>query len=86
MLVLTRRKNQSIVIGDNIIVTVLEVKNDQIRLGITAPRDVQVYREELLAELTDANKSAVLGDGAATSAPPAPKSGSSLFSRARRVA
>ncbi|MFN2539974.1 MAG: carbon storage regulator CsrA [Mycobacteriales bacterium] len=50
MLVLTRRKNQSIVIGDNIIVTVLEVKGDQIRLGITAPRDVQVYREELLSD------------------------------------
>ena len=49
MLVLTRRKNQSIVIGDGIIVTVLEVKGDQIRLGITAPRDVLVNREELLA-------------------------------------
>ena len=48
MLVLTRRKNQSIVIGDDIVVTVLEVKGDQIRLGITAPREVQVYREELL--------------------------------------
>jgi carbon storage regulator len=48
MLVLTRRKNQSIMIGADIIVTVLEVKGDQIRLGITAPRDVQVYREELL--------------------------------------
>lgn len=48
MLVLTRRKNQSIVIGDDIVVTVLEVKGEQIRIGITAPRDVQVYREELL--------------------------------------
>ena len=49
MLVLTRRKNQSIVIGEDIVVTVLEVKGDQIRLGITAPREVQVYREELLS-------------------------------------
>lgn len=48
MLVLTRRKNESIVIGDDIVVTVLEVKGEQIRLGITAPRDVQVYRQELL--------------------------------------
>ena len=86
MLVLTRRKNQSIVIGDQIIVTVLEVKNDQIRLGITAPRDVQVYREELLAELTDANKSAVLSEESGAAAPPVPKSGSSRFSRARRGA
>ena len=50
MLVLTRRKNQSIRIGDDITITVLEVKGDQIRLGITAPRDVQVFREELLGE------------------------------------
>ena len=50
MLVLTRRKNQSIVIGDEIVVTVLEVKGDQIRLGITAPREIQVYREELLSD------------------------------------
>ena len=86
MLVLTRRPNQSIMIGDDIVVTVLEVKGDQIRLGITAPRDVQVYREELLAALQDANRSAVLGDdaqlppvpkpgpGAATRRPPAPRS------------
>ena len=53
MLVLTRRKNQSIVIGDDIIVTVLDVKGDQIRLGITAPRDVQVNREELLVAAPD---------------------------------
>ncbi len=86
MLVLTRRKNQSIVIGDDIIVTVLEVKGDQIRLGITAPRNVQVYREELLAALTDANKSAVLTDGAAPLAPPAPPASASLFRRARHAA
>jgi carbon storage regulator len=86
MLVLTRRKNQSIVIGDQIIVTVLEVKGDQIRLGITAPRDVQVFREELLAELSEANRSAVLTDGAAQAAPPAPASGRLRLQRSRRVA
>jgi carbon storage regulator len=48
VLVLTRRKNQSIVIGDDVVITVLEVKGDQIRLGITAPREVQVFRQELL--------------------------------------
>ena len=77
MLVLTRRKNQSIVIGDDIVVTVLEVKGDQIRLGITAPRDVQVYREELLTALKDANTSAVLAEGAAPMAPPAPPASAS---------
>lgn len=72
MLVLTRRKNQSIVIGDDIVITVLEVKGDSIRLGITAPRDVQVYREELLAALSEANASAVLGEDAPAPAPAAP--------------
>ncbi|MGB8650448.1 MAG: carbon storage regulator CsrA [Mycobacteriales bacterium] len=86
MLVLTRRKNQSIVIGDGIIVTVLDVKGDQIRLGITAPRDVQVYREELLAALTDANTSAVLTEGAAPVVPPAPPRTASYLRRARRAA
>ena len=85
MLVLTRRKNQSIMIGDDIVVTVLEVKGDQIRLGITAPRDVQVYREELLADLSQANRSAVLAEGSATAAPPAPSTGSMRL-RSRRVA
>jgi carbon storage regulator len=86
MLVLTRRKNQSTVIGDQIVVTVLEVKGDQIRLGITAPRDVQVYREELLADLTQANRSAVLTEGAASAAPPAPGSALTSRMRTRRVA
>ena len=82
MLVLTRRKNQSIVIGDDIVVTVLQVKGDQIRLGITAPRNVQVYREELLAALKDANTSAVLSEGAAPMAPPAPPASASSSLRA----
>ncbi len=60
MLVLTRRPHQSIHIGDDIVVTVLEVKGDQIRIGISAPRDVQVHREEVLQALTQANRSAVL--------------------------
>lgn len=65
MLVLTRRPHQSIHIGDDIVVTVLEVKGDQIRIGINAPRDVQVHREEVLQALTQANRSAVLPAGAA---------------------
>jgi carbon storage regulator len=51
MLVLTRRANQSIVIGADVTVTVLEIRGDQIRLGITAPRDVTVHREEVWLEL-----------------------------------
>jgi carbon storage regulator len=47
MLVLTRKTNQSIMIGDDIEVSVLAVSRDKIRLGITAPRDVPVYRREV---------------------------------------
>lgn len=48
MLVLTRRINERIVIGENIVVTVLEVHGDQVRLGIDAPREIKVFREEVL--------------------------------------
>jgi carbon storage regulator len=47
MLVLTRKANQSIMIGDDIEVSVLAVSRDKIRLGITAPRDVPVFRKEV---------------------------------------
>ena len=65
MLVLTRRPNQSIVIGGNIVVTVLEVRGDQVRLGIKAPRDVDVHRDEVWAELQQANRAAALPSRAA---------------------
>lgn len=58
MLVLTRSENQSIKIGDEITVTVLEVRGDQVRLGINAPRSVDVHREEVYAALQRANRSA----------------------------
>jgi carbon storage regulator len=69
VLVLTRRPNQSIMIGDEIVITVLEVKGDQIRLGISAPRSVQVFREEVLIALQEANRSALMDPDAG---PPAP--------------
>ena len=78
MLVLTRRANQSIMIGHDIVVTVLEVRGDQVRLGIRAPRSVDVHREEVFATLQQANKAAATSprDLAALedSAPEAPAS------------
>ena len=56
MLVLTRSTNQSIMIGPDIVVTVLEVRGDNVRLGIEAPRSVAVYREEVIAQLEAADK------------------------------
>jgi carbon storage regulator len=47
MLVLSRKKNESIVIGDNVTVTVIEIRGDKVRLGIEAPRDVSVHRTEI---------------------------------------
>jgi carbon storage regulator len=58
VLVLTRRANQSIVIGDDVVVTVLEVRGDQVRLGIRAPRTISVHREEVFRELAEANRAA----------------------------
>ena len=62
MLVLTRAAKQSIVIGTDVVVTVLEVRGDQVRLGISAPRSVTVHREEVFAELEAANKEAASPD------------------------
>jgi carbon storage regulator len=52
MLVLTRKVNQSIIIGDNIEVVVLEVRGEQVRIGIKAPRDVQVHRKEIFDQIS----------------------------------
>lgn len=59
MLVLTRRAGESIVIGNDIVVTVLEVRNDQIRIGIAAPRSVQVHREEVFKQVARENAAAI---------------------------
>lgn len=47
MLVLSRKKNEQIVIGDTITITIVEIKGDNVRIGIEAPRDVEVHRQEV---------------------------------------
>lgn len=59
MLVLTRRPGESIVVGDNIVVTVIEIKGGQVRIGIDAPREVDVYREEIYEQVRQENLSAI---------------------------
>ena len=59
MLVLTRRPGESVVIGTDIVVTVLEVRGEQIRLGIDAPRSVAVHREEIYRQVISENVAAV---------------------------
>lgn len=58
MLVLTRKVHQSIVIGEGIEVVVLEVRGEQVRLGIRAPKDVTVHRKEVYQQIHDENRSA----------------------------
>jgi carbon storage regulator len=53
MLVLTRKTNQSIMIGDDVEISVLAVSRDKIRLGITAPRDVPVFRKEVYISIKE---------------------------------
>lgn len=62
MLVLSRRLGESIVIGDDVVVTVLEVRGDVVRVGVEAPRSVQVRRQELLDELAATNQQAASPD------------------------
>lgn len=51
MLILTRRVGETVVIGDDIVVTVLGVKGNQVRIGVKAPRDVAVHREEIFERI-----------------------------------
>lgn len=62
MLVLTRRLNQSIKIGDDIEITVIEVRGDQVRLGVNAPRNVAVHRKEVYLQIQQENKAAASVD------------------------
>ena len=68
MLVLTRRAGESVIIGDDVVVTVLEARGDVIRIGIKAPRDVQVHREEVYNELKAVNREAASPDDEAVQA------------------
>ena len=58
MLVLSRQRDESIVIGDNIVVTVVDVRGDKVRLGIEAPREVSVHRREVYEAIQRENQQA----------------------------
>lgn len=63
MLALSRKKNEALVINNNIEITVLEIKGEQVKLGISAPKEVPVYRKEVYVQIQDSNKEAVNMDG-----------------------
>jgi carbon storage regulator len=60
MLVLTRKVDQSIMIGDQIRIVVVDVRGDQVKIGIDAPRDIMVHRQEVYQEIQAENQRAVL--------------------------
>ena len=63
MLALSRKKNEALVINNNIEITVLEIKGEQVKLGISAPREVPVYRKEVYVQIQEANQEAMNADG-----------------------
>ncbi|MGC6583527.1 carbon storage regulator CsrA [Paenibacillus sp. Dod16] len=59
MLILSRNKGQKIMINDNIVLSVIEVNGDQVRIGIEAPANVTIYREEIYEAIKQQNQNAV---------------------------
>lgn len=58
MLALSRKKDESIIINNNIEITIIEVKGEQVKIGITAPKSVPVYRKEVYDQIQESNKEA----------------------------
>ncbi|NLM53188.1 MAG: carbon storage regulator CsrA [Firmicutes bacterium] len=60
MLILVRKAGQNLVINDNIIVKILEVKKDQVKIGIVAPKEISVHRQEVFEMIKEANRNAAV--------------------------
>ncbi len=60
MLVLSRQRDQSIIIGDNIVITIVDVRGDKVKLGIEAPREISVHRQEVYEAIQRENRQAAL--------------------------
>ncbi|MBO4376482.1 MAG: carbon storage regulator CsrA [Lachnospiraceae bacterium] len=63
MLALSRKKGESLIINNNVEITILDIKGDQIKVGIQAPKDVTIYRKEVYLQIQDSNKEAMETDG-----------------------
>ena len=61
MLVLTRKKGQALMIGHDIELSVIDIQGDQVRIGITAPKNVPIHRKEIYEEIRKENLSAIAG-------------------------
>lgn len=69
MLVLTRKRDESIIIGDDIKITIVDVRGDQVKVGIDAPRSIPVHREEVYKEIQAENRRAAIHPGAVELSP-----------------
>lgn len=58
MLALSRKKNEALVINNNVEITILDIKGDQVKVGITAPKEVPIYRKEVYLQIQEVNKGA----------------------------
>ena len=59
MLALSRKKNEALVINNDIEITILDIRGDQVKIGISAPKEVPIYRKEVYLQIQEANKEAV---------------------------
>ncbi|WMJ90233.1 carbon storage regulator CsrA [Anaerocolumna sp. MB42-C2] len=59
MLALTRKLNESIMIGNDVEISILEIKGDQVKIGISAPKSIPIYRKEIYIQIQEANKEAI---------------------------
>ena len=62
MLALSRKKSEALIINNNIEITILDIKGDQVKIGISAPKDVSIYRKEVYLQIQEANKEAMSGN------------------------
>lgn len=63
MLALTRRKGEALIINNNVEVDILEIRGDQVKIGISAPKEVPIYRKEVYLQIQDENKQAINTEG-----------------------
>lgn len=63
VLALSRKKGEAVIINNNVELTILEVKGDQVKIGISAPKEVPIYRKEVYLQIQEANKEAVSAEG-----------------------
>lgn len=65
MLALSRKQGESIMIGNDVEITILDVRNDQVKIGIRAPKSVGIYRKEIYLQIQEENKHAAANETAA---------------------